>query len=273
MKIAVYVKKKNLGGDPKYLKMREALEKGGATLYDIQNHEDLQDGTDLLLSVGGDGTFLSASKRVGDSGVPILGVNMGRLGFLSETVPEDVPAAVLGGNYGVEERALLSVSSPCLEPLDGFSPYALNEVVVHRAGAAMLEVRVEIDGAALPVYRADGLLVATSSGSTAYSLSVGGPICMPGARVLIVAPIAPHNMNVRPLIVPESSRISVSAFSRNQLVMFSMDNRYKVVPSGVQFDVSLAQFSLKRVRLCSSSFFKALTSKLYWGEDARNAAD
>ena len=137
----------------------------------------------------------------------------------------------------------------------------------------MLGINVSVNGDSLPTYWADGLLVATSSGSTAYSLSAGGPICTPDAKVLIIAPIAPHNLNVRPLVVPENTRIKISTVSRDGNVILTMDNRTLTVDDSTSIDVSVAQFSLKRVRLPKSSFVKALTSKLFWGEDIRNNAD
>lgn len=271
MRIAIYVKKPDLKGDSRLKRLEEQLLGGGCELYDIECSEDIREGTDLLLSVGGDGTFLSASKRVGDRGIPVLGVNLGRLGFLSENAPEDVAEALLEGKYEIEERSLLSVRSDG-ESLPGdMYPYALNEVSVHRHGASVLGIQVTVDGADLPEFWADGLLVATSSGSTAYSLSAGGPICMPDTRVLIIAPVAPHNLNVRPLVVPDTSRIGIRVFSRDPEVMLSVDNRSAISGSGLVFEVSMAQFSLKRVRLPRSGFVKALTEKLFWGEDIRNS--
>lgn len=154
-----------------------------------------------------------------------------------------------------------------------FCPFTLNEVSVHRSGAALLGIDVRMDGHPLPTYWADGLLVATSSGSTAYSLSVGGPICAPEAKVLIIAPIAPHNLNARPLVVPDTTEISISMRSRDDSVMLSMDNRNHLVEPSVSLDVKVAQFSLKRVRLKNTSFIKALTTKLFWGEDIRNSGE
>ena len=132
---------------------------------------------------------------------------------------------------------------------------------------------IKIDGNPVPTYWADGLLVSTSSGSTAYSLSVGGPICMPEAKVLIIAPIAPHNLNVRPLIVPDTAEITLSMQSRDEQVMCSMDNRNLILSPSATLTVKVAQFSLKRVRLAKSNFVKALTTKLFWGEDVRNDRD
>jgi len=169
------------------------------------------------------------------------------------------------GDYSIEERAMLQVES-----FQGNEGYALNEVSVARAGAAMLGIDVSIDGKMLPTYWADGLLVATSSGSTAYSLSAGGPICTPDAKVLIVTPVSPHNLNVRPLIVPLESEIKISLRSREEKVRFTMDNRDRLADSGEIFTVSVAQFSLKTIRLSKFSFFEALRSKLFWGDDVRN---
>ena len=149
--------------------------------------------------------------------------------------------------------------------------YALNEITVHRSGAAMLAVDVDIDGVTLPTYWADGLIVSTSSGSTAYSLSAGGPIVLPDSKVLIITPIAPHNMNVRPLVIPDTSRISLRVRSRDNEVIYTSDNRSQKIEEGSELEISLAQFSLKRVRLNKSDFINALTQKLYWGEDVRNS--
>ena len=191
MRLALYIKKRSLAGDARIDALREALKAGGCVLYDVRTAEDILPDTDALLSLGGDGTFLSAARIVGDSGVPVLGVNFGRLGFLSEYKPDDVVAPLLSGAYTVENRSLLRT-----EVKDsGLTDISLNEMTVHRKGAAMLGVDVTIDGESLPTCWADGFLVATSSGSTAYSLSVGGPICLPETRVLILAPIAPHNLN------------------------------------------------------------------------------
>ena len=266
MRLALYIKKRSLIGDPRIQALRDGLAAGGCELVDVICPEDLRDGADALLSLGGDGTFLSAARIVGDSCIPILGVNFGRLGFLSEYKAEDVVAPLLAGGYTVESRTLLKTV------IDGADLYdiSLNEVTVHRNGAGMRGVDVTIDGESLPTCWADGLLVATSSGSTAYSLSVGGPICLPDARVLIIAPIAPHNLNVRPIVVPETSRIGLSFRSRNESVMVTMDNRNVVIPASASLSVSVAQFSLKRIRLDKSNFIQALKSKLFWGEDVRN---
>lgn len=310
-KIAIYSGDGSHNDDPRFRSMVARLEAASFLVSDLPEGEAVPQDTEMVLSIGGDGTFLSAARRVGSSGVPILGVNLGRLGFLSEYSPEEASDALVSGEYSLEKRSLLHTvlhygndgqaaqgqqRQRAGQPLNGGSvpgqfivprplgddalalegdelcPYALNEVTVHRSGAAILGVDVEIDGNSLPTYWADGLLVATSSGSTAYSLSVGGPICSPEAKVLIIAPIAPHNLNARPLVVPDTTRISISLRSRDPKVMLSMDNRNHLVSREAVLKVQVAQFSLNRVCLKSSSFIKALTTKLFWGEDFRNGA-
>ena len=265
MKIAVYTGKEEPCGEDRVKNLLSRLEQAGIALYDVDASQAPDQDTDMLLSVGGDGTFLTASMLVAQSGIPVVGVNLGRLGFLSENRPEDVADAILSGDYTLEDRSLLRA---VLE--DGQNMHALNEMTVHRKGAAMLAVDVTIDGVALPTYWADGLIVSTSSGSTAYSLSAGGPIVLPEAKVLIITPIAPHNLNVRPLVVPDNASISLKVSSRDSDVIFTADNRSVDVHEGAVVNISLAQFSLKRVRLNKSDFINALTEKLYWGEDVRN---
>lgn len=281
MKIALYSRDGGAMTDPRLSSMLDKLEKESFMIYETSGGENLLPGTDLVMSVGGDGTFLSAARCVGASGVPILGVNLGRLGFLSEYSPEEACGALLSGAWYLEDRELLETEvdgslseNPALSAsAETFSPFTLNEVSVHRSGAALLGVDVTIDGHSLPTYWADGLLVATSSGSTAYSLSVGGPICAPEAKVLIIAPIAPHNLNARPLVVPDTTRVGISMRSRDESVMLSMDNRNHLIQPSATLAVKVAQFSLKRVRLKNTSFIKALTTKLFWGEDIRNSGE
>ena len=271
-KIGIFVKNPALREDGRTVALLSSLREGGCELYDIVSKDDVKADSTMVLSVGGDGTFLSAAKRVAPIGIPILGVNLGRIGFLSENSPETVAEAILSGEYSVEDRSMLysSIHGGDIVLNEGFWPYALNEVTVHRIGSSVLGIHVTLDGTPLPTYWADGLLVATSSGSTAYSLSVGGPICMPESKVLIIAPIAPHNLNGRPLIVPDSSRVSISVETRDPKVVMSMDNRNLDMSPSWSLEVSMAQFSLKRIRLAKSNFVKALTSKLFWGEDIRN---
>ena len=270
MKFAVHIGKEDLKSDERIIGLEDSLKKAGCDVYRLDRSEDLQPQTDFVMSIGGDGTFLSAAMLVADSGIPVVGVNLGRMGFLSENRPEEVVDAVLNGEYVIEDRSLLHAEVTTGDPLVAGYPYALNEMTVRRSGAAMLGVDVTLDGVLLPTYWADGLVISTSSGSTAYSLSVGGPIVLPESKVLIISPIAPHNLNVRPMIVPDTSKISLRMHSRDGRFEFSADNRTVEVGEDVEIAVHMAQFSLKRVRLSKSNFINALTDKLFWGEDVRN---
>lgn len=264
MKVAVIFGNTSYAACASYLKLSSFLEACGHSLTEISSAGPLPDGTDMLLSVGGDGTFLGSARLAAPADVPIVGVNLGHLGFLSENSPEAVAQALSAGRYRIQERSMLSAV------VDGHNFLALNDICVRRSDGSMLGVKVSVDGCDFPVYWADGLLVSTPSGSTAYSLSVGGPIVMPSSKVLIIAPIAPHNLNVRPMIVPQESRISLKFQTRSDSVIFSADNYSQNVGNDSSIDVEMAQFSLKRVCLDNSNFVKALSDKLFWGEDKRN---
>lgn len=270
MEIAIYVGAERLCSDSRLHRLVSELENSGCSVYMIDDSEVLRTGTDMVLSVGGDGSFLTAAMIAARNDIPVAGVNMGRMGFLSENRPEDFAQAIAAGEYSVETRTMLRADVKTNSDLIDSFPYALNEISVRRAGAAMLEVDVCVDGAVLPTYWGDGLVISTSSGSTAYSLSVGGPIVLPESKVLIIAPIAPHNLNVRPLVVPDTSVITLKMRSRDGSFEFSADTRTAVVPEDTAIEVCMAQFSLRRVRLNKSNFIQALTEKLYWGEDVRN---
>lgn len=272
MKLGTVIRNDALRTDSRFLNLVSQLRRESYELYDINSKADIQPGTDLVLSIGGDGTFILAAQLVADVGLPILGVNLGRLGFLSENSLDSVVPALLSGDFTVEYRTMLNATLKGRNARRdiGLLPYAVNEVSLHRKGTAVLGINVTVDGDTLPTYWADGLLVATSSGSTAYSLSVGGPICMPDAKVLIITPIAPHNLNVRPLVVPESAKISISIQCRDDKAILTMDNQTVEIDPAWTINVSVAQFSLKCIRLAKSEFVKALTSKLFWGEDIRN---
>lgn len=274
MKACVYIGVTDAAvlGDGRVDRLLSELRQAGWDIHVMEPEEKSMPQSDILLSVGGDGTFLAASALAAASAVPLVGVNLGRLGFLSENRPEDVAKSLISGDYTIEDCAVLKA-----DPAEGgqfgeteFWPYAFNEFTVHRSGAAMLEVEVTVNGTPLPAYWADGLILSTSAGSTAYSLSVGGPIVMPGAKVLIITPIASHNLNIRPLIVPDTSVVTFKVHSRDRKAIFTADNRAVEIADGTAVTMSVAQFSLKRVRLNSSNFINALTEKLFWGEDIRN---
>ena len=270
MNVAIYIGTEHIRSDERLVNLIEQLRNGGCDTYFTSSDEQLKTDTDLLLSVGGDGTFLSAAMKASVADVPVAGVNLGRMGFLSEYRQEDILNALVSGDYSLEERTMLkaNVVTGCLT-IDN-CPYALNEMTVRRCGAAMLGVDVCVDGVMLPTYWGDGLVISTSSGSTAYSLSVGGPIVLPQSKVFLISPIAPHNLNVRPLVVPDTSVISLKVRSRDGRFEFSADNRTTEVAEETIVEISMAHFSLKRVKLDKSNFIQALVEKLYWGEDVRN---
>lgn len=274
MRIGVYMREPGKISNARLQTLFRSLESEGCELVSVSTRGDITGDMAYVMSVGGDGTFLSCAMIVGDCGVPVIGVNLGRLGFLSENSPEIVAEAILSDTLSLENRSLLkvSVSTDCCRGIEAW-PYALNEMTVHRAGAAMLGVDVALDGVWLPTYWADGLLVATSSGSTAYSLSVGGPIVVPESKVLIVAPIASHNLNVRPLVVPDSTSIRIRLKSRDSMVRMTLDNRTAEITRDTAIELKLADFSLRRAKINGSSFINALTDKLYWGEDIRNSKE
>ena len=270
MRLAVYIGKDSGEQDNRVKGLLQTLGEAGVQLSVLAYGEAPSSEIDMLLSVGGDGTFLYSAKLVKDSGIPVLGVNIGRVGFLSENRPEDVADAILAGEYTIEDRTVLKAAVVSSDSTSEIWDYALNEITVHRTGAAMLGVDVNIDGVKLPTYWADGLVVSTSSGSTAHSLSVGGPIVLPESKVLIISPIAPHNLNIRPLVVPNTVNLTLKMQSRDGKFAVTADNRTVEVAEDVVLTIGVAQFSLRRVRLNRSNFITALTEKLHWGEDVRN---
>lgn len=247
-----------------YRRLREGVESCGHSFELLDDPSLLPPDSGLILSLGGDGTFLRVARYAALAGVPVLGVNFGTLGFLSENTVDATIKAFEAGNYRIKERSMLQART------HGGEFLALNEVAVRRTGPAMLGVKVSVDGRELPEYWGDGLIVATAAGSTAYNLSVGGPIVFPSSKVLIISPIAPHNLNVRPLVIPSDRNIKLRFDSRDGGLCFSADNQSVTLDKDSEIDISLAQFSLKRVCLEDTSFVKALCDKLSWGEDKRN---
>ena len=272
MKIGYFILKDELREKPQMQELLGELEAASYEVYEIKSKADVRAETDLVLSMGGDGTFLSAAHVVSDIGLPILGVNFGRIGFLCENRPEAVLKALMEGDFSIEYRTVLNATlkGPNARKSIGMLPYSVNEVAIHRSGVAVLGIKVTVNGETLPTYWADGLIVSTSSGSTAYSLSAGGPICMPDTKVLIITPIAPHNLNVRPLVLPETSKVDIAFESRDGKAIMTTDNRTAEIEQDWTIHVEMAQFSLKRIRLAESGFVRALTSRLFWGEDMRN---
>lgn len=265
MKIACFALNEELYGSDEIVSLFSGLESGGIGLCRVA--DSVPEDTDMILSIGGDGTFLAASALALKNDIPVLGVNQGRLGFLSENSAATVLKHILSSTYRIEDRCVLKVGC---SGKDWEYP-ALNEVAIHRTGAGTIGVDVLLDGKALPTYWGDGVLVATVSGSTAYNLSVGGPICAPGADVLIITPIAPHNLGVRPLVIPDSSNIELRLKCREDSAELNCDNHSETLPSGSVVRVEASAKRLKRVVFEKSNFIDALCSRFFWGQDVRNS--
>ena len=232
---------------------------------------DVPEGVDLLVAFGGDGTVLESSTKTRKGEVPILGVNTGRLGFLSNVSMEAFDLAMdalVAGTTWLEERALLEVH---VDGTDlGAFPYALNEVVIHkRDTASMVVVDVHRNNTFVNTYWADGLLVSTPTGSTAYSLSAGGPIVLPGSEVVVVTPVAPHNLNDRPLVVPLDGEITLVAGGRDAQFLLSMDSRSFPLDPEQEVVIKPAPFRIKLVNLEHQDFFSTVRQKMHWGLDPR----
>lgn len=227
---------------------------------------------DVLVSIGGDGTILDSVKKVGRSGVPIFGVNTGRLGFLASTPFEELDQAlelVKNGQYQIEDRTL--VQAKMEGDLFGEFDFALNEVSVHKsATSSMLVVKVYLDDFFLSTYWADGLIIATPTGSTGYSLSTGGPIVAPTTNNLIITPIAPHNLNVRPLVINDDRKIRLQVEDAEPNFMISLDSQSMIASTDTTINVCRTDFTVGLIRFGSHDYFDTLRSKLMWGHDRRN---
>ncbi len=238
----------------------------------ISNTKLPKDKFDLLISVGGDGTILESVRKVGRSGIPIFGVNTGRLGFLSSTPFEELEQAcqlLKSGQFQVAQRTLLKAETT--GDLFGDENYALNEVSVHKsATSSMVVVNAYLDDFFLNTYWADGLIVSTPTGSTGYSLSTGGPIVAPNTNNLIIAPIAPHNLNVRPLVISDDRKIRLKVEDTDPEFMISLDSQSKVISTQEEIVISKADFDVGLVRFGPHDYFDTLRSKLMWGIDRRN---
>ncbi len=233
---------------------------------------DLPPHTDMLFSLGGDGTLLDTITYVGDSNIPIIGVNLGRLGFLAAIPEEAVENAILSlikGSYTIEKRTLLHMDSS-VSLFDG-SPFALNEFTLHRKdSSSMIKIHTYLNGEFLNTYWADGLIVATPTGSTGYSLSCGGPVVFPQTSSFVITPVAPHNLNTRSIVVPDDNVISFEVEGRSEQFLCTLDSRTEVITSSVQLAVKRENFTISLVRPDEHNFLNTIRQKLYWGIDRRN---
>lgn len=241
----------------------------------FSSYADLNSSFDMMFTVGGDGTFLRSITYIKDSNIPILGLNVGRLGFLAnvqkDTIEESVKA-ILNQEFTIIDRSLLQVKTiPAMEELDVIN-VALNEItIVRKNSTAMITIQTYLDNEFLTSYWADGLIVATPTGSTGYSLSCGGPVISPTSKNSILTPIAPHNLNARPLVIPEETKIRLKVVGREKQALLSLDSRIVTIPNNTEVFVEKASYTIKTIQLNNQSFLKTLRQKLLWGEDIRNA--
>jgi len=233
--------------------------------------EEIKGKADYMVSLGGDGTFLDSVALVQESNIPIMGVNFGRLGFLANiSIPEMNNAIDLlfAGKYNVEKRSMLEVVSET--KFFQYFPYGLNDFTIQKSGTAMLNINTYIDNEYLSTYWADGLIISTPTGSTAYSLSVGGPIVNPNLSAFILSAIAPHHLTVRPLVIPDTSTLRLEASGRDGQVLLSLDSRNVICKSPITIYIKKAPFYANVICLEGSTFYRTLREKLFWGVDKRN---
>jgi len=239
----------------------------------FSSYNDLDKSIDMMITIGGDGTLLRSITYIRDLGIPIIGINTGRLGFLATLNQELLNIElkkVLKGEFDVKERSLLEVS---VDDNDNFSDFnfALNEVSVGRKNTtSMIEIKTTLDGEYLNTYWADGLIVSTPTGSTGYSLSCGGPIMTPSSQTFSITPIAPHNLNARPLVISDEIKIQLSVEGREKSHLLSLDSQIISLKNNVKIKIKKANYKIKLASINNNSFYKTLRNKLLWGEDRRN---
>jgi len=263
-KIGVYVYKSFFESVWQQIKTR-------AGISTFSTHEDIREKVDYMFSLGGDGTLLDTVTYVRDRNVPVIGINIGRLGFLANIGKEEIETAIdaiIDGSYVIDKRSLIELESN--KPLFGDVNYALNDVTIHKKDtSAMIIIHTYINGEFLNSYFADGLIVATPTGSTGYSLSCGGPIVIPTSENFVITPIAPHNLNVRPIIVSDSSVISFQIEGRHEEFFCTLDSRTESINTSYQLAVKKSAATLSLVRLSDHHFLETLRQKLMWGADVR----
>lgn len=229
------------------------------------------EGVDYVISMGGDGTFLEAANKVGDREIPILGVNMGRLGFLVDVLPSEIETTldhVLRGDHIIEDHTVIKLETNG-ETVE-CNPFALNDIaVLKRDSASMISIRAYVNGDFLVNYQADGLIIATPTGSTAYSLSNGGPIIVPQSGSLCITPVAPHSLNIRPIVINDTSVIELEVCSRSHNFLVAVDGRSMKMAEETRLTIRKAPYTIKLIKLKSQRYFSTLHEKLMWGADTR----
>jgi len=247
-----------------------AVDSKGITIF--SQPSELDETVDCLISLGGDGTILDAVALVRDKNIPILGINFGRLGFLAGIGKEELTLAVdalVSGTYVVDKRTLIHLDASI--PLFGDTPFALNEFAIHKRDISpMIKVHTYLNGEFLNTYWCDGVIVATPTGSTGYNMSCNGPIVFPDSSSLVITPVAPHNLNVRPIVIPDSNIISFEIEGRTEQIICALDARREIVDKDIQLAIKKEKFTVSLVRLNENNFLSTLRTKLTWGMDKRN---
>ena len=239
----------------------------------FNTHEEIKNNNiDFLFSIGGDGTLLRTITLIKDSGIPVLGINTGRLGFLSSISKEEITSAInsiMHKNFYLDKRSLLKLETN--NNLFGNTNYALNELVIHKKDfSTMIVINAYINDKLINSYRADGLIIATPTGSTAYSLSCGGPIITPGSKNFIITPIASHNLTVRPIVISDDNIIKLKINEKNKKILVCLDSRSETIDSSTELVVSKESFKFNLIRMKNKNFFETIRNKLLWGLDIRN---
>lgn len=233
---------------------------------------DLPNNIDCLISLGGDGTVLDSVTLVGDSNIPILGINYGRLGFLASISKDELSTmveALVSGTFVIEKRALIHLDANI--PIFGTTPFGLNEFVIHKRDISpMIKIHTYLNGEFLNSYWADGIIVSTPTGSTGYNMSCNGPILFPDSASFVITPVAPHNLNVRSIVVPNTSVISFEIEGRTEELLCALDARKEIVPKSIQLALKQESFTVSFIRLNENSYLTTLRTKLTWGLDKRN---
>ena len=238
----------------------------------FNTHEEIKDTVSYLFSIGGDGTLLDTLSYIRDSGIPVLGINLGRMGFISSISKERIDSAInqlVNNKFKLDKRTLINIKTS--EDIFGDLNYALNEVSFYRKSPlTMLKIQAFVDDDFVNSYWADGLIISTPTGSTAYSLSNGGPIILPGSQNFVITPIATHNLTVRPIVIPDSSKIRIKVASRVKDFYVNLDSRSVQVNSSYEFVIKREEFKINLLQLEDESYFRTIREKLLWGLDIRN---
>lgn len=279
MKIALYSKSSTEDGKAFIAEVIRFLKDKAVTAHELSEgtthpQELLSFHPDFLFSIGGDGTFIDAANLVGDSGIPILGINTGRIGFLTNVNRNNFKEAfdfLEKSDYQIEKRSLLQIRSDNGAPLP--ATFALNDISIHPHGESINAVKVLANGEHLNTYWGDGLIVATPTGSTAYSLSCGGPILVPSANVMVLTPIASHSLTVRPIVLPADNELRIKVESRSHRFILSVDSHRLAMNDDVPLTVSRAPYTIQTIRLPNAGFYSVIREKLLWGLDKRNFLD